>query len=335
MTKERTGISRRTALGSIAIGALAAPYVAKAQIAARRGRIMDASEFTVTRLVNTDEARTRGPMYELVTGMHFTEGPVWYGDQRQLIFSDIADNRLYRWDAANEELEVFRDPSGHVNGNTLDFQGRLISCQQQFRRVIRTEHSGEITVIADSWDGKKLNTPNDVVVRKTDGSIWFTDPTNGLFNDWEGRRGEQEQDGTYVYRVDGETGEIHPVIRDVRPNGLCFNEDSTKLYVVNNAPTPREIRVYDITADGQNVENGRLFAEGGADGMKCDFVGNVWAASGGVKVFSPAGEQLLQIVLPENPANLCFGGPIGNILYMTARTHLYSTFTNTRGANMI
>src|SRR5690606_17741492 len=176
----------------------------------------------------------------LATGFNFTEGPVWFGDFEMLVFSDLMDNKLYVWDDKEEELRIFRDPSFHINGSTKDRESRLISCEQMNRRVVRTEHDGSITVIADSYQGKPLNSPNDVVVR-SDGSIWFTDPPNGITNDYEGRRAEQEQDATNVFRVDPESGEITAVITDIRPNGLCFSEDETRLYVTNSAATPREI----------------------------------------------------------------------------------------------
>lgn len=347
MTDATTKITRRAVLGSIAVGALAAPYVARAQsVLPTATYTMPAEEaFTTTLNGGNDTARLRGPIQRIASGFNFTEGPAWFGAQRMLIFSDLGANRLYRWDDKNERLDIYRDPSNHINGNTTDKQGRLISCEQQTRRVTRTEHSGDVTVIADSFEGKKLNTPNDVIVR-SDGSIWFTDPPNGLDDDFEGRRTTQEQANTNIFRVDPVTKEITAVITDLRPNGLCFSPDEKLLYVTNGL-TPEtlgRIRVYDVTADGKGVENGRIFinpAMGSADGMRCDFEGNIWASWGGapdllgVRVFSPAGLDLLQITLPTRAANVCFGGPVGNVLFMTCNRFVYRAYTNTRGANLI
>ncbi len=349
MTDTRMKITRRAALGSIAVGALAAPHIARAQsVLPTATYTMAADEAFATALNGgNDTARLRGPIQRIASGFNFTEGPAWFGDQQMLIFSDLGANRLYRWDNKNERLDIYRDPSNHINGNTTDKQGRLISCEQQTRRVTRTEHSGDVTVIADSFEGKKLNTPNDVVVH-SNGSIWFTDPPNGLDDDFEGRRTTREQDNTNVFRIDPETKEITAVITDIQPNGLCFSADETKLYVTNGR-TPAElgrIRVYDVSADTKTLENPRIFinpAMGSADGIRCDFEGNIWASWGGggdptiagVRVFSPEGVDLLQIQLPTRAANVCFGGPVGNVLFMTCNRFVYRVFTNTRGANLI
>jgi gluconolactonase len=280
---------------------------------------------------------------QLATGFNFIEGPVWFGDHHTLVFSDLGDNKLYRWNELSGETEVFRNPANYINGNTKDRQGRLISCEQLERRVTRTEYDGSITVIADSFEGKRLNSPNDVVV-KSDGSIWFTDPPNGITNDYEGRRQEQEQENFNVFRVDPENGDITAVITDVRPNGLCFSHDETKFYVTNSLITPRGIMVYDVVNNGTELENGRVFISdevSTADGIKCDWNGNIWASWGGgegdkgVRVFSPEGLPLLAIDLPERAANLTFGGPVGNRLFMTAQQSLYSVYVGTRGAPII
>ncbi|HQZ12025.1 MAG TPA: SMP-30/gluconolactonase/LRE family protein [Devosia sp.] len=280
---------------------------------------------------------------QLATGFNFIEGPVWFGDQHALVFSDLGNNRLYRWNDLTGEAEVFRTPSNYVNGNAKDREGRLISCEQLNRRVVRTEHDGSITAVAESFEGKRLNSPNDVIVR-SDGSIWFSDPANGITNDYEGRRAEQEQANTNVFRVDPESGEITAVITDIRPNGLCFSHDETKLYVTNGAMTPRGILVYDVSEDGATVSNPRPFItheKSSADGIKCDWKGNIWASWGagdgesGVRVFSPEGVPLLQIDLPERAANLYFGGEAGNRLFMTAQQSLYSVYVGTRGATLI
>ena len=279
---------------------------------------------------------------QLATGFNFVEGPVWFGNHRMLVFSDLGNDRLYKWDEETGEVSIYRDPANHINGNTKDREGRLISCEQLNRRVVRAEHDGSITVIADAFEGKKLNSPNDVVV-KSDGTIWFTDPPNGITNDYEGRRAEQEQANTNVFRVDPATGDITVVTSELRPNGLTFSEDESKLYVTNSAMTPRGIVVFDVNDDG-TVSNQRTFIThetSSADGIKCDWNGNIWASWGagpgesGVRVFSPEGVPLLQIELPERAANLTFGGPVGNRLFMTAQQSLYSVYVGTRGAKII
>jgi gluconolactonase len=195
-------------------------------------------------------------------------------------------------------------------------------------------------VIADSFEGKPLNSPNDVCV-KSDGTIWFTDPPNGITNDYEGRRAEQEQANTNVFRVDPETGDITAVITDIRPNGICFNHDETILYVTRGQAAPTRVMAYDVVENGTAVANGRSFIEhemSSVDGMRCDWNGNLWCSWGagpgesGVRVFNPQGEPLLQIELPERAANVCFGGPVGNRLFMTAQQSLYAVYVGTRGA---
>jgi gluconolactonase len=338
-----TSLSRRAIVTGLAAGAaaLAAPRVQAAQWTTNLGypdprvRILDPAFASLrTGLAGVEQ---------LATGFRFIEGPVWFGHHRSLIFSDIPGNRLVRWDEITGRTATFRANSNHTNGNCQDREGRLISCEQLTRRVVRTEHDGSITVIADKFEGKRLNSPNDAVV-KSDGSIWFTDPPNGITNDYEGRRAEQEQANTNVFRVDGKTGQISVVLADVRPNGLCFSHDETKFYVTDSNMNPRGIRVYDVVGDGTKVANGRPFithATSTADGIKCDWVGNIWASWGagegetGVRVFSPEGKPALQIDLPERAANLYFGGPVGNRLFMTAQQSLYSVFVGTRGAKLL
>ena len=279
---------------------------------------------------------------QLATGFRFTEGPVWFGAHQTLVFSDLPGNRLMRWDDINRTVSVFRSPSNHTNGNCQDREGRLISCEQLTRRVVRTEHDGSITVIADKFEGKRLNSPNDVVV-KSDGSIWFTDPPNGITNDYEGRRADQEQAGTNVFRVDPKSGQISIVTAETRPNGLCFSPDESKFYVVDSSLNPRGIAVFDVVADGTKLANKRPFIQpptSTADGIKCDWQGNIWCSWGagegesGVRAFSPEGKPALQIELPERAANLYFGGPVGNRLFMTAQQSLYAVFVATRGAKL-
>ena len=276
----------------------------------------------------------------LATGFRWCEGPVWMGDTRQLIWSDIPNDRLMRWDDASGAVSVLRQPSQQANGNTRDRQGRLITCEHLGRRVTRTEYDGSLTVIADRYQGKRLNSPNDVVV-KSDDSIWFTDPPFGLLGWYEGVPVPQELP-THVYRVDGATGDITLVCADInRPNGLCFSPNETKLYVVESASRPRNLYVYDVVADGTKLANKRPFGDcgpGTPDGIRCDVHGNVWAGWGmvpglnGVRVFAPDGTVLGQIHLPERCANLCFGGAAKNRLFMAASQSLYALYVNVRGA---
>ena len=266
---------------------------------------------------------------------------MWFGDGRYLLFSDIPNNRILRYDDTSGQVSVFREPSGNANGNTRDRQGRLITCEHRHRRVTRTEYDGSITVLADSYDGKRLNSPNDVVV-KSDGSIWFTDPPFGLTSDYEGDRGEQELPER-VYRLDP-SGTITVVANDIAgPNGLCFSPDERLLYVVASRARPnRTIRAYRVS--GAELSDGRDLIDcgpGTADGLRCDEDGNLWCGWGmgtedldGVRVFAPDATPIGHIHLPERCANLCFGGAKGNRLFMAAGKALYSLYVNTRGAGM-
>jgi gluconolactonase len=246
-----------------------------------------------------------------------------------------------RWDEETGATSVFRKPSDHANGNTRDRQGRLVTCEHGGRRVTRTEYDGAITVIADSYQGKPLNSPNDVVV-KSDGSIWFTDPPFGILGNYEGHKATPES-GQNVYRVDGASGEITAVATDVDgPNGLCFSPDENKLYLVASRATPnRLIYVYDVV-DGRALANGRVFIDAGPgtpDGFRCDIDGNLWCGWGmgsdeldGVVVYNPAGTLIGRIRLPERCANLCFGGVKRNRLFMAASQSIYALYVNTQGA---
>lgn len=267
---------------------------------------------------------------KLTGGMKFTEGPVWSNrDGGFLVFSDIPSNELKRWDESNG-LATFRAPSHNTNGNTRDREGRLISCEHSARRVTRTETDGSITVLADQFDGKKFNSPNDPVV-KSDGSIWFTDPTYGT------PKGEaKEIDGRFVYRIDPETQQVSKVADGFdQPNGLCFSPDESKLYIADSGK-PHHIRVFDVKAD-HTLAGGDVFCtidNGGPDGIRCDERGNIWSSAGdGVHVFSPEGKLIARIAVAETPANLCFGGADGKTLFITARTSLYAIPTNVRGAS--
>jgi len=284
---------------------------------------------------------TLAAVERLATGFRWSEGPVWFGDGRYLLWSDIPNNRIMRWDEETGATTIFRKPSNNANGNTRDRQGRLVTCEHDARRVIRTEYDGSITVILDGFEGKRLNSPNDVVV-KSDDSIWFSDPTFGILGNYEGHVAEPELP-TNVYRVDGKTGKATVVIGDInRPNGLCFSPDEKRLYLVESGATPRLIHVYDVVDDGTRLANGRVFINAGPDGIpdgfRCDVDGNLWAGWGmtpeldGVRIFSPAGEPIGHVKLPERCANLCFGGRYRNRLFMAASQSLYSLYVNTQGA---
>jgi gluconolactonase len=275
----------------------------------------------------------------IATGYRWVEGPVWFGDHRCLVWSDIPGNRMLRWDEATGVVTPFRSPADFANGHTRDRQGRLVSCEHLTRRVTRTEHDGSITVLIDRFDGKPLNAPNDVVLA-SDGSVWFTDPGYGILSDYEGRRAALELP-TAVYRLDPERGDAEPVIQDLeRPNGLCFAPGESRLYVVDSGSTPRSIHVYDV-AEGR-VGAGRRFADmspGSSDGIRCDTEGNLWASAGGggdgydgVHVFAPDGTLIGQVLLPEACANLCFGGVAGNRLFMAASRSIYALYVNATGA---
>ncbi|TMS00418.1 SMP-30/gluconolactonase/LRE family protein [Nonomuraea basaltis] len=273
----------------------------------------------------------------LYTGTRWSEGPVYFPAGRFLVWSDIPNERMLRWDEMTGAVGPFRQPSGYVNGNTLDREGRLISCEHGNRRVTRTEHDGSITVIADRWEGRRLNSPNDVVVR-SDGSIWFTDPPYGILSDYEGHAAEQEIDGCHVYRADPVTGEVRIVADDfVRPNGLAFSLDERRLYVADTSE--RHLRVFDVRENG-TLAGGKVFAEGGDDdkfdGMRLDDTGRIWTAAGkAVLCYDPDGTLIGRLKLPEFTANLVFGGPKRNRMFIAASTSLYSLMTNVTGAHPV
>jgi gluconolactonase len=289
-----------------------------------------------------------GAVERVATGFRWAEGPAYFGGGRYVIFSDIPNNRMMRLLEDDDHLSVFRYPSLNSNGNTTDPQGRLVTCEHSGRRVTRTELDGTITVIADSYNGKKLNSPNDVVVA-SNGSIWFTDPTYGVRGWYESLHGEIEQAKHNVFRVDGKTGNITVVVDDfVQPNGILFSPDEKKLYVIDTGISegpgnPSHIRVFDVDIDAGKVSNGKVFAEGFApgltDGMRCDVEGNVWCSMGwadpkedGARCYSPQGELLGKIHIPETCANLVFGGVLRNRLYICGSTSLYACYVNTQGA---
>ena len=273
--------------------------------------------------------------------MRWCEGPVYFGDLRCLLWSDIPNNRMMRWDEETGAVSVFRRPSNNANGNTRDQQGRLITCEHDARRVTRTEIDGSVTVLIDSFDGKPLNSPNDVVV-KSDGSIWFTDPQFGILGNYEGHVATQELP-TNVYRLDPGSGQATVVAGDIKgPNGLAFSPDEKILYIVASRATPREIHGYAVVDDGTKIANGRVLitaeADGTPDGFRVDVDGNLWcgwgmgsAALDGVKVFNPQGQPIGFIALPERCANVCFGGVKRNRLFMAASHSVYALYVNAQG----
>lgn len=276
-------------------------------------------------------------MEEIASGCRWTEGPVWFQDHGVLLFSDIPNERILRW-VPGQGTSVFRQPSNFANGHTRDRQGRLVSCEHGTRRVTRTEADGSLTVLANSFEGKKLNSPNDVVIR-SDGSIWFTDPTYGILSDYEGYRTEPEQGARNVFRLDPATGALTCVVDDfTQPNGLCFTPDEKKLYIAESGSShddtvPSIIRVFDV--EGDRLSGGDVFCtidNGLPDGIRCDANGNLWSSAGdGVHVFSPEGELLGKIRIPQRVANLTFGGPRRNRLFITATSSVYLVYVAANG----
>lgn len=277
---------------------------------------------------------------ELYNDCRWAEGPVWFSDLNCLLWSDIPNQRILRW-VPDGGVSVFRQPSNFANGNTRDREGRLVTCEHGGRRVTRTELDGTITVLADSYQGKKLNAPNDVIVR-SDGTIWFTDPTYGILADYEGYKADPEQPTRNVYRLDPNSGELTAVITDfVQPNGLAFSPDETKFFVADSAYShdknaPRYIRAFDIVDDGKRVTGGKVFCtidHGLPDGFRFDTNGNLWTSAGdGVHCFSPDGKLLGKIKTPQTVANVTFGGPRRNRLFIAATKSLYAVYLTVSGA---
>jgi gluconolactonase len=295
--------------------------------------------FAKCKVVNT-------PIQRLWTGGLWAEGCAWNAAGNYLVWSDIPNNRLLRRLEEDGHVSVFRTPSNNANGNTFDFEGRLVSCEHNTRRVVRYEHDGTVTVLADKWNGKPLNAPNDVVVHP-DGAIWFTDPGYGIMGSYEGHKDELQLKEA-IYRFDPRIGKLDLVTDEgFKPNGLCFSPDYKKLYVADTGgPNPRGIDVYDV--EGAKVKNQRRFCSmelngkfGGSDGIRTDRDGNVWSAAGwvgegydGVHVFAPDGQRIGMILLPEICANLCFGGQKRNRLFMVASQSLYAVYVEAQGAHI-
>jgi gluconolactonase len=276
---------------------------------------------------------------KLYEGTRWAEGPVYFGDLRCLIWSDIPNSRMLRWDEETGHVSLFRADSNHSNGNTRDRQGRLVTCEHGARRVTRTEWDGSITVLADRYEGKRLNSPNDVVVR-SDGTVWFTDPPYGILSDYEGHKAESEIGACNVYRLDPRDGSLRIVAGDfVKPNGLAFSADERTLYIADSgfshdAAAPHHVRSFKVDAEGR-LSGGKVFVEiepGIPDGLRIDVDGNLWVAAGdGVHCYAPGGSLLGKILIPEAVANIAFGGPKRNRLFITATTSLYSVFLGISG----
>ncbi|MDB5954354.1 SMP-30/gluconolactonase/LRE family protein [Ramlibacter sp.] len=315
------------------------PFVPSARYPDPRIEVLD-ERFLKLRLFSATVER-------LFTGMRWGEGPVWFGDGGYLLVSDIPNDRILRWDAATGAVGDYRKPSNNANGHCRDRQGRLVSCEHLTRRITRTEYDGSITVLADRFDGKRLNSPNDIACAN-DGSIWFTDPPFGIGGYWEGAPGEQELPQA-VYRIAPDGG-LQQVITDLAgPNGLAFSPDESVLYVVESRATPhRKIWAYDHASDGR-LANRRLAVDaqgpGAFDGFCVDVEGNLWCGLGsngaagvepegldGVRVYAPDGTALGHIHLPERCANVCFGGRHRNRLFMAASHSVYALYVNTQGA---
>ncbi|WP_425418930.1 SMP-30/gluconolactonase/LRE family protein [Oricola indica] len=268
----------------------------------------------------------------------WAEGPVWFADLRCLIWSDIPNDRMLKWEEETGAVSVFRAGVSNPNGSTRDREGRLVTCEQGGRRVVRTEHDGHVTVLADSAHGARLNSPNDVVV-KSDGSIWFTDPNYGIISDYVGRKAAQEQETCNVYRIDPDSGDVTVVADDFdMPNGLAFSPDESLLYIADSGwltdrSAPHHIRAFEV--DGDKLGTSRVLAEiapGIPDGFRVDTAGNLWVSAwDGVHCLTPSGELIGKILVPEVVANVTFGGARNNRLFITATTGVYSVFLNTTG----
>lgn len=300
---------------------------------------MSAADYEVLDEDFRRKIRFSASIEKLYGGCRWNEGPAYFPAHRCLIWSDIPNERMLRWNDADGSVSVFRSPSNYANGNTVDRQGRLVTCEHGGRRVTRTEHDGSITVLADRYQGKRFNSPNDVVV-KSDGSVWFTDPTYGIDSDYEGHKAEAEQDGSHVYRIDPD-GNVTRVLDDFeKPNGLAFSPDERFLYVADSGAThrldgPRHIRRFDVREDG-TLSGGDVFAsltDSLFDGFRLDMDGRVWTSAGtDVHCYEPDGRLTGKIRIGETVANLVFGGPKRNRLFICATSSLYSVLVAVNGA---
>ena len=278
---------------------------------------------------------------KLYTGCRWAEGPAWFAAGRYLVWSDIPNDRMLRWDETDGSVSVFRQPAMNTNGHTVDREGRLVSCEHRGRCISRIEFDGRRVVLVHRHDGKRFNSPNDLVV-KSDGSIWFTDPSYGIDSDYEGDAGASEIGARHVYRFDPANGRTTIVANDfVQPNGLAFSPDESLLYVVDTGIThvadgPHHVRRFDVSADGTTLSGGEVFATcpmGLYDGFRIDALGNLWLSAGdGVHCHAPDGTLLGKILVPETVSNVCFGGAKLNRLFITATTSLYSVYLNARAA---
>jgi len=279
---------------------------------------------------------------KLYTGCRWAEGPAYLPAAKYLVWSDIPNNRVLRYDETSGAVSVFLAPADNHNGHFVDLQGRLVSCEHRTRCVSRTEHDGTRRVLADRFEGKRFNSPNDVVV-KSDGSVWFTDPTYGIDSEYEGDAASEEIGGSHVYRVDPDSGAVTAVACDfVKPNGLAFSPDEKRLFIADSGAShekngPRHIRVAEVGADGRSIGVAKLFAEctaGLFDGFRIDSKGHIWtSAADGVHVYAPDATLIGKIRVPEVVANVCFGGPKRNRLYICATSSLYAIYVNARGAS--
>lgn len=271
------------------------------------------------------------------TGAEWSEGPVYVPSLNSCIWSDIPNNRMLRFDTTTGETSVYREPSNYTNGNTLDLQGRMVTCEHQAHRISRTEPDGSVTLLVDKYKGNRLNSPNDAVV-KSDGTIWFSDPPYGILSDREGNQRASELDGNYLFRFDPETGELSIASDELdRPNGLAFSPDENILYVADSGE-PRHMVAFDVGSDGKTLSNKRVFAEvrpGISDGFRCDGKGNVWTSShDGVQCYTPGGKLIGKILVPEQrTANCCWGGDDWKTLFIAGDTSLYSVKLNVEGAH--